>query len=105
MITRIWHGWTTLENADVYQQLLFDKVFPGIESKKVSGYKSIQLLRREMETEVEFITIMQFDNLDSLEKFAGENYAEAYVPEDARKVLKRFDSHSQHYEVKKTITY
>lgn len=31
---RIWHGWTTPENADAYQQLLHDEVFPGIEAKK-----------------------------------------------------------------------
>jgi hypothetical protein len=31
---RIWHGWTTPENADAYQQLLHDEVFPGIEAEK-----------------------------------------------------------------------
>jgi hypothetical protein len=28
-ITRIWHGWTTRENADVYENLLRTDVFPG----------------------------------------------------------------------------
>ena len=74
MIFRIWHGWTTLENAEVYENLLKEEIFPGIEAKKVSGYRGIQLLRRQLSNEVEFITIMQFDSLESVKQFAGEDY-------------------------------
>ncbi len=42
---------------------------------------------------------MQFDNINAVKDFAGENYEEAVVPEPARKVLKHFDATSQHYEV------
>jgi hypothetical protein len=56
-IKRIWHGWTTPENADRYQQLLHEVVFPGIEAKNIPGYLSIELLRRDLADEVEFITI------------------------------------------------
>ena len=52
-IKRIWHGWTTPENADEYQQLLHDEVFPGIEAKNIPGYRSIELLRWDLENEVE----------------------------------------------------
>ena len=45
-IKRVWHGWTTPENADKYQNLLHNEVFPGIEAKKIPGYQSIELLRR-----------------------------------------------------------
>ena len=41
MIKRIWHGYTTLENADAYERLLDTVVFPGIEAKKIPGYRSI----------------------------------------------------------------
>ncbi|UCE32023.1 MAG: hypothetical protein JSW68_03585, partial [Burkholderiales bacterium] len=34
-VKRIWHGWTTPENADVYERLLHDEVFPGIEAKQI----------------------------------------------------------------------
>jgi len=30
MIARIWHGWTTPENADAYASLLRTEVLPGI---------------------------------------------------------------------------
>ena len=46
MIARIWHGWTTPENADVYENLLKTEIFPGIASKDVPGYRGIQLYRR-----------------------------------------------------------
>lgn len=43
MIGRIWHVWTTNQNADKYEQLLKEEVFPGIANKNVPGYKEIQL--------------------------------------------------------------
>jgi len=105
MISRIWHGWTTPEDADSYENLLKREIFPGIASKNVSGYRGIQLLRRPLEGEVEFITIMWFDSWGAVKEFAGEDYEKAYVPPKARKVLSRFDDRSQHYEIKERITY
>jgi heme-degrading monooxygenase HmoA len=100
MISRIWHGYTTFENADVYEKLLKEEIFTGIKGREIKGYKGIQLLRRKMEHEVEFITIMWFDSYDSIKEFAGNDYEKAVVPEKAQKVLSRFDKRSQHYEVK-----
>ena len=105
MISRIWHGWTTIENADIYENLLKADIFPAISSKNVSGYRGIQLLRRQTGSEVEFITIMQFDSLKAVKQFAGEDYEKSYVPDQARKVLSRHDERSQHYEIKERITY
>ncbi len=100
MISRIWHGWTTAANADIYESLLKEEIFVGIQNRHIRGYKSIQLLRRNVGSEVEFITIMLFDSLDAVREFAGEDYEVAVVPEKARAVLSRFDARSQHYEVK-----
>ena len=105
MISRIWHGWTTPENADSYENLLKTEIFPGIASKDVSGYCGIQLLRRPLGSDVEFITIMWFDSWDAVKEFTGEDYEKAYVPPKARKVLSRFDDRSQHYEIRERITY
>jgi hypothetical protein len=100
MISRIWHGYTTFENADKYEKLLKEEIFTGIKSRNIKGYKGIQLLRREMDVETEFITIMWFDSLDSVIEFAGKEYENCVVPDKARKILSRFDQKSQHYEVK-----
>ena len=105
MIGRIWHGWTAPENADIYENLLKTEIFPGIASKNVPGYRGIQLFRRPLNGEVEFITIMWFDSWDAIKQFAGEDYETAVVPPKAREVLSRFDDRSQHYEIREQITY
>ncbi len=196
-IKRIWHGWTTPENADAYELLLRREVFPGIEAKEIPGYLGargetfvelsagicgpwpggadegdagassrrcneardrkplrrkrlggvgpsdallslhdvtasqsletprhprptalqlsprgfhhgllgIELLRREAGDEVEFVTVMTFDTLRSVALFQGEDYERAYVPESARRVLKRWDERSRHFEVRESIGY
>ncbi len=103
MISRIWHGYTTRENADTYESLLKEEIFVGIRDRNIPGFQEIQLFRRQQEEEVEFITVMWFDSLDAVRLFAGEDYALAVVPPKARLVLKRFDARSQHYEVREQL--
>lgn len=102
MIKRIWHGYTTPEDADVYERLLKSGVISGIEGKRISGFRNIDVLRRPLGDEVEFITIMDFDSLDAVKAFVGDDYEQCYVPNAARQVLKRFDQTSQHYEVRES---
>ena len=103
MISRIWHGWTTPENADVYESLLKSEIFHGIQGREITSYRGINLLRRDNGVEVEFVTIMWFDNVEAVRSFAGEDYEVAVVPKKARAVLSRYDERSQHYEVKAEI--
>ncbi len=100
MIVRIWHGWTTPNNADEYEALLKDEIFISIQNRRIDGFKNIQLLRREIGEEVEFVTVMLFDSMDAVRQFAGEDYEVAVVPEKARAILSHFDERSQHYEVR-----
>lgn len=100
MISRIWHGWTTHQNADTYEALLKEEIFVGIQNRHIPGFRGIQLLRRELKDETEFITIMTFDSLDAVREFAGDDYEQAVVPEKARAVLAHYDQRSQHYEIK-----
>jgi heme-degrading monooxygenase HmoA len=100
MIFRIWHGWTTQSNADVYETLLREEIFTGIRNRHIDGFRSIRLLRREVGGEIEFVTIMTFDSLASVTLFAGSDYEAAVVPPKARAVLSRFDERAQHYEVR-----
>ena len=102
MISRIWHGWTTPENADAYESLLRTEIFHGIGERKIDGFRGIDLLRRPAGGEVEFVTIMWFDSLDAVRVFAGPDYEIAVVPDAARKLLKRFDERSAHYDVRES---
>ncbi|MDP4224430.1 MAG: antibiotic biosynthesis monooxygenase [Bacteroidota bacterium] len=100
MVSRIWHGYTTFENADKYENLLREEVLTGIKNRNIKGYKGIQLFRRNHKKETEFITVMWFDSLESVKEFAGRDYEQAVVPPSARKILSRFDAISQHYDVR-----
>jgi heme-degrading monooxygenase HmoA len=99
MISRIWHGRTNPEKSDLYEALLREEIFVGIQDRHIPGFKSIQLLRREVGHEIEFVTIMVFDSIDAVREFAGEDYEVAVVPAKARKLLSRFDERSQHYQL------
>jgi heme-degrading monooxygenase HmoA len=80
--------------------MLKEEIFTGILNRRIPGFHSIQLLRRPLEHEVEFVTIMEFDSLEAVREFAGEDYEQAVVPPRAQAVLARFDQRSQHYEIR-----
>ena len=96
MIVRIWHGYTKPEKADAYADLLRTKVLPGIH--RVIGYKGAYLLRRRRAIEVEFVTLTLWESMDAVAEFAGSESSHAVVPEEARRLLERFDERSEHYE-------
>ena len=100
MIARIWHGWTSPQNADADETLLKTEIFSGIVARNVAGFLRIELLRASVEEEIEFVTVMWFDSRDSVKAFAGTDYEAAVVPPKARALLKRFDARSRHYEVR-----
>ena len=99
MIARVWHGYTKPEHADSYEAMLTPELLPGISQTR--GYKGSYLLRRNLGTEVEFITILFFESLDLLRSAAGhDDYETAIIPEERRQYLARFDRRATHYEVR-----
>lgn len=100
MISRIWHGWTSPDRADAYERLLREEIFVDIDNRHIDGLVGVKLLRRDVEGEVEFVTIMRFRTFDAVRAFAGDDYEAAVVPHAARALLSRFDSRAAHYEVR-----
>jgi antibiotic biosynthesis monooxygenase (ABM) superfamily enzyme len=98
-ICRLWRGWTTPGNADTYEHVVRTAVIPDIEARRIPGFRHIDLMRRDLGDEVEFQTLMWFDDLASIRAFMGEDYMVSHVPADAQAVLKRFDERAAHYEV------
>jgi hypothetical protein len=98
MITRLWRGWTSPDNADAYERIVSTEVLPSVARRGIDGYRGAYLLRREVGDEVEFATILLFESVEALREFGGEDYEHAYVPPRAREVLSRFDETSAHYE-------
>jgi hypothetical protein len=99
MITRVWQGWTSKLNADRYERLLKEEVFPSIGARKIHGLSKIDLYRRERDTDVEFMTVMWFSSPDVVRAFAGEDAEAAYVPQKAREILDGFEARARHFSV------
>ena len=99
MISRIWHGWTTHGNADAYEAIVTGQVIPDILAREIPGFKKIELFRRPLADEVEFITVMWFSSIEAVKAFVGEDHEVSHVPPAARAVLSRFDDRSQHYDI------
>ncbi len=97
MVARVWHGFTTPEHADAYEKMLKPELLTGI--SKVKGYRGSYLLRKSLESEVEFITIMFWDSIDAIRSVTGPNYETAVIPEDRLQHLARYDTKASHYEV------
>ena len=100
MIIRQWHGWTTPENAQAYETLLREDIFPAIRQKVGDNLHSTELLQRELEEEVEFLVVIRFASLDAVKAMAGEDYEVAFIPDAARQLLKRFDERARHFELR-----
>jgi heme-degrading monooxygenase HmoA len=99
MICCLRRGWITRNNADAYERIVRGQVIPGIEARRIPGFRSIDLVRRERDQDVELMTLMWFDSLDSVKAFMGEDYEVAHVPVEAQAVLADFDKRSAHYQV------
>jgi heme-degrading monooxygenase HmoA len=99
MICRLWRGWTTIQNASTYEAILRGETIPDIEARQIPGFRSMDVMRRETDDEVQFVTLMWFDDLDGVRAFMGEDYEVAHVPQRPRTVLSRFDERSAHFVV------
>jgi len=102
-IIRTWKGWTTLENAPIYEDMLINEVFPAVKEKGVEGLEKVSISTMEKQNEMEFFLVLTFDSLDSVKVFAGDDYEKAYIPDNAKRVLLRYDKTAQHFTLKEEL--
>ena len=100
MIARVWKGWTKSADADAYEHLLRQVVYPGLQ--KLDGYQGGYILRHDNDSETEFVTVNLFSSLDSVKAFAGPNYETPVFEPEAKRLLSRIEPKARHYEVRKT---
>jgi heme-degrading monooxygenase HmoA len=98
MIARHWRGWTRLQDADAYERLLRERIFPGLE--RIDGYRGGYILRHDGREESEFVVINLFESLNAVKQFAGRDYATPVFEPEAKKLLSRFEAVANHYEVR-----
>ena len=99
MIARVWRGWTSTENADAYEKLLREVVYPGLQT--IEGYVGGYILRHDHQEESEFVTVNLFDSLDAVKAFAGSDYDVPVLEPEARHLLSKVEPVAHHYDVRK----
>ncbi len=99
MIARIWHGWTKRADAKAYEDMLRDEILPGIARRNIKGYRGAELFIREDGDEVEFVTLLRFESMDSVKEFAGEDESKPVIYPKAESLITRMDERSRHYRI------
>lgn len=100
MICRLWHGWSAASNAPAYDDYLKNHLFPRVERELTQhGYCGYQILRLTRGAEVEFVTQLWFESIESVKSFAGAEYELPVITERAKALLSRYDDRCMHYEV------
>jgi hypothetical protein len=100
MICRVWQGWTSQENAAAYDSYLKQELFPRVERELASrGYRGFQVLRLNRSSEVEFMTMLWFDSVESVKGFAGKDYETPVISDKAKRLLAHYSDRCDHYDV------
>jgi heme-degrading monooxygenase HmoA len=98
MIARVWKGWTSAENADAYEKLLREVVYPGL--RTIPGYQGGYIFRQDTKGESEFVTVNLFESLEAVKAFAGPDYETPVFEPEARHLLSKVEPIARHYDVK-----
>ncbi len=99
MTARIWHGWTQKADAKAYEDMLRNEIFPSIAARNIKGYHGAELFIREDGDEIEFFTLLRFDSMDAVKKFAGTDEGKPVIYPKAEGLLTRMDDRSHHYRI------
>ena len=97
MIARHWRGLAKADRADAYVAHLRQETFPAI--RKLPGFKSASILRRDVPEGVEFLIVTIWASLEAIRAFAGANIEAAVVPEKAQEMMLDYDRFVRHYDV------
>ena len=95
MITRVWHGKTKKEDSEIYRQYVIDT---GIQDYlKTEGNLDVEIWQRDEGDVTHILTVTHWEDLQSIKKFAGDDYVKAkYYPEDDKYLLE-FEENVKHY--------
>jgi hypothetical protein len=100
MVCRVWRGWTTVGNAQSYDDYLHQELFPRLDRElRARGYRGYQLLRLRRGEEVEFMTMLWFESIENVRAFAGESYEVPVISSKAKSLLVRFADRADHYDL------
>jgi heme-degrading monooxygenase HmoA len=92
----MWRGWTAAPDADAYERFLRTELLPEV--ARLAGFVSARILRRALQDEEEFVTLVTFESLDAVRAFAGEDHEIPVIEPEARRLLSRYEDRALHYD-------
>lgn len=96
MISRQWRGLARPQFAQAYVEHLQAETFPAI--RRLPGFVSATILRREVPQGVEFLIVTEWASLDAIRAFAGDDVETAVVPQKVQAMMVDYDRVVRHYE-------
>ena len=100
MIIREWRGRARRSQADAYPRHFRERVIS--ELRQVPGFIGAQLARCDLDGEIEFLVLTQWQSMETIRAFAGMDVEKAVVEPGAAAALVEFDERVRHYEVVET---
>jgi heme-degrading monooxygenase HmoA len=97
MISRHWKGIAKRDAADRYVAHLEDETFPKLAA--LTGFVQATILRREVESGIEFRIVSLWESVRSIEAFAGSDVEAAVVPDKVQAMMVEYDPRAVHYEL------
>lgn len=97
MISRHWAGIAKAHCAEAYVEHLSNDTFPAL--RKLPGFIDASVLRRSVPAGVEFLIVTNWQSIDAIRAFAGDQVDVAVVPPNVRDMMVDYDRHVRHYDV------
>jgi len=96
MITRTWHGRTHIKDADQYLKFLLSE--GTREYRETQGNISVRVWRSIENETCHFWTVTEWQDIESIKAFAGEDYEKAKYYAFDQGILLEFEEDVRHYE-------
>ena len=97
MIVRTWRGRTRIDDADRYLEHL---EATGLrEYRATTGNRGVQVLRRDVGNEAEFLVVSLWDSMEAVRRFAGPTPEKAVFYPKCEDFLTEYDRDVKHYEM------
>jgi heme-degrading monooxygenase HmoA len=98
MIERVWSARpSSRESAAAYAAYFARVVMPELAA--VAGYRGARLLQRVDSAFVEIIVATQWESMDAIRGFAGNQVEQAVVHEEAAALFSDYDRTVRHFEI------
>lgn len=96
MIARHWHGIARADRVSQYLTHLTESTFPHL--KSMAGFQRATVSTRTTADGVEVLVVTEWDSVDVIRTFAGDDVEAAVVPELVQSLMISFDARARHYE-------